>query len=68
VDDPEHAKILGRMTPADKLQAAMRLYWSARALKTVAVRQQHPNWSDAAELETVIDLEDSRRIHVFDAA
>jgi hypothetical protein len=56
VDDPEHAKILGRMTPADKLQAAMRLYWSARALKTAAVRQQHPEWSDAEVAAYVREL------------
>ena len=34
------------MTPAQKLQAAMRLYWSARALKAAALRAEHPDWSD----------------------
>ena len=35
------------MTPEQKLNAALRLYWSARALKAAAIRAEHPNWSDA---------------------
>jgi hypothetical protein len=35
------------MTPAQKLSAALRLYWSARALKAAAIRAEHPTWSDA---------------------
>ena len=36
-----------RMTGAQKLEAAMRLYWSARALKAAAFRAQHPEWTEA---------------------
>jgi Rv0078B-related antitoxin len=39
---PVQAKILS--TPAAKLRAALRLYWSARRLKAAALRQQHPGW------------------------
>ena len=35
------------MTPAQKLEAAMRLYWSARALKEAAIRAKHPSWDDS---------------------
>jgi hypothetical protein len=44
--DDERVKILQRMTPAQKLRAAERLYWSARQLKAAWLRQQHPEWSD----------------------
>lgn len=33
------------LTPAQKLRTAMALYWSARNLKTAALRHQHPDWS-----------------------
>jgi hypothetical protein len=36
-----------RMNPAEKLAQFHALYWSARALKTDWVRQQHPEWSEA---------------------
>lgn len=39
-------EIIRRMTPAQKLQAAMRLYWSARSLKAAWFRQEHPEWSE----------------------
>jgi hypothetical protein len=39
-------EILARMTPAQKLQAATRLYWSARALKAAGLRADHPSWSE----------------------
>lgn len=38
--------ILRKMSPQQKLQAAMDLYYSARAFKSAWLRQQHPNWSD----------------------
>jgi hypothetical protein len=34
-------------TPAEKLRAAQRLYWSARRLKAAVFRQQHPDWTPA---------------------
>jgi hypothetical protein len=36
---------LMKLTPAAKLRAAMRLYWSARRLKAAAFRQQHPEYT-----------------------
>ena len=38
--------VLRAMSPAQKLQAAVRLYWSARSLKEAALRKQHPTWTD----------------------
>jgi hypothetical protein len=39
-------EIIRRMSPGAKLDAAMRLYWSARQLKTAALRRDHPDWSE----------------------
>jgi hypothetical protein len=39
-------EIISRMTPAQKLEASMRLYWSARALKAAGIRAEHPDWSE----------------------
>jgi hypothetical protein len=40
-------EIIARMTPAQKLEASMRLYWSARKLKAAGIRAEHPEWSEA---------------------
>ena len=48
-------EILRKMTPADKLKAAMRLYWSARRLKAAAIRQQHPDWNEQQVLNAVTE-------------
>jgi hypothetical protein len=45
-DDEKSREILRAMTPEQKLNTAMRLYWSARELKTAALRSQHPDWSE----------------------
>jgi len=47
-DEPRdiHAEIIGRMTPKQKLDASMRLYWSARALKAAWFRSEHPEWTE----------------------
>jgi hypothetical protein len=37
-------EIVRRLTPAQKLAAAERLYRSARALKESWLRSQHPDW------------------------
>jgi len=36
------------MSPAQKLRAAERLYYSARQLKAAALRAEHPDWNDEA--------------------
>jgi Rv0078B-related antitoxin len=43
---PQSVAIIGRMTPEQKLRAAMRLCQSARALKAAAFRHRHPEWTD----------------------
>ena len=50
---PEEQKILQAMSPAQKLRAAERLYYSARQLKEAALRAQHPDWTDEAIGEAV---------------
>lgn len=49
-------EILARMTPEQKLQAAMRLYWSARELKAAAFRAEHPEWSEQQIAKAVRDV------------
>jgi hypothetical protein len=43
---PEADRILRALTPEQKLQAASRLYHSARQLKEAALRAQHPDWPE----------------------
>jgi len=56
-DEPRdvHAEIIGRMTPQQKLEASMRLYWSARALKAAWFRGEHPDWSEQRVQKAVRD-------------
>jgi len=49
----EHQKILRAMSPAQKLRAAERLYYSARQLKAAALRAQYPDWTEEAILQAV---------------
>ena len=44
--DEVYWKIIRAMTPAQKLKAAQRLYWSARALRAAALRMEHPDWTE----------------------
>jgi hypothetical protein len=44
------------MTGGQKLEASMRLYWSARELKAAALRQRHPEWSDEKIQQEVRDI------------
>jgi hypothetical protein len=43
---PEQQAIIRSMTPRQRWEAAVRLYWSARRLKTAFVRSVHPDWPD----------------------
>ena len=43
---PDELRILRALSPAQKLAAAERLYWSARELKAAALRAQHSDWSE----------------------
>lgn len=51
----EYYRILAAMTPAQKLDAAMRLYWGARDLKAAWLRTQYPEWSEEQVQKTVRD-------------
>lgn len=44
----EAQEILQAMSPAQKLRAAERLYYSARQLKAAALRAEHPDWTEEA--------------------
>ena len=46
--EDEAQRILKAMSPAQKLRAAERLYWSARQLKAAALRAEHPDWTEEA--------------------
>jgi hypothetical protein len=48
-------QIFQRMTPGERLQAAARLYWSARALKQAALRGAHLDWSESELRRAVRD-------------
>ena len=41
------------MTPAERWDAAKKLYWSARRLKAAFLRTQHPEWGEEAVHEAV---------------
>jgi len=43
---PEQVAIYRRMTPEQKMQAAVNLYWAARELKAAAIRAQHADWPE----------------------
>ena len=49
-------EILRKMTPHQKLQAAMNLYYSARQLKAAWIRQLHKDWSDKKVEEAVREI------------
>jgi Rv0078B-related antitoxin len=52
----EVQRVLQAMTPAQKLRAAERLYWSARQLKAAALRAEHPDWTDEAIRQAVREI------------
>lgn len=43
----DQRQVIKGMTPAQKLKAAERLYWSARELKAAGLRARHPEWTEA---------------------
>ena len=49
----EAQKIVQAMSPAQKLRAAERLYYSVRQLKEAALRAEHPDWTDEAISQAV---------------
>ena len=51
--NPEVKKVLQALSPAQKLRAAERLYYSARQLKSAALRAEHPDWTNDAIRQAV---------------
>ncbi len=49
-------EILRQMTPQQKLEVAMNLYYSARELKSAWIRQLHEDWSDQQVAEAVREV------------
>ena len=45
--------VLRRLTPGQRLEAAIDLYWSARQLKAGFLRTNHPEWSEEQVEEAV---------------
>lgn len=43
---PEQVRIFKAMSAARKLELAATFYFSARHLKTLALQQRHPDWSE----------------------
>ena len=43
---PEQFAVLRAMTGVRRLHLAERLYWSARKMKTIGLRHQHPDWPE----------------------
>jgi len=50
---PEQIAALRAMPGEKRLKLAVQLYWSARNLKTAAVRSRHPDWSETQVKEEV---------------
>ena len=49
----EQNKILKKMSPQEKLEASLNLYYSARKLKAAWLRQTHAEWSEE-EIEQAV--------------
>ncbi len=49
-------EILRQMTPQQKLDLSMSLYYSARELKSAWIRQLHQDWSDQQVEEAVREI------------
>lgn len=53
---PEQKRILKSMTPEQKLDAALSLYYSARELKAAALRAEYPNLNEKEIQEKVREI------------
>jgi hypothetical protein len=47
VIDPEVVRVLREKTASERLDQALRIWESARAIVQGGVRQQHPDWDEA---------------------
>jgi hypothetical protein len=53
---PEQKKIYQSMTPVQKLDVSMKLYQSAKALKTATIKEQHQDWNEDKIRKMVNDI------------
>jgi hypothetical protein len=53
---PEQVKIFKAMPASKKLEIAATFYFSARHLKTQALKQRHPDWSESRLRREVKEL------------
>ena len=53
---PEQKKSFQTMTPEQKLQLALDLYYSAKKLKVAGLQNQHPDWPIDAIRQKVRDI------------
>ncbi len=53
---PAQVTAFRRMTPAEKLELAMKLREAAWELKTAGVRAQHPDWSEEQVRDRVREI------------
>lgn len=51
--EPEMVEVYRRMTHADRLGQAFRLWQTARLIVRSAVEQQHPDWDEPQVLKEV---------------
>jgi len=53
---PEQKQIFQSMSAEEKLKLSLRLYFSARHLKEVGLRKEHPEWTEAQIQKYLIEL------------
>ena len=53
---PEQIEAFRRMTPARKLELAVRLWFEAKELKAAALRLRHPDWSETQVHDAVREI------------
>jgi hypothetical protein len=49
-------EIYRRMTPSQRIETALRLYSTARKIKTAALRSLHPDWGEERILGAVREV------------
>ena len=53
---PQQKRIYQSMTPEQKLEVALQMYYSARELKAAGLRFQNPGWPEARIQEKVREI------------
>ena len=46
-------EIYRRMTPSQRIEISMHLYWTAREMKAATLRSQHPDWNEERVCDAV---------------